>query len=312
MKNSANTNIICFGEALIDFKDEGHLTFQGYEGGSPYNVAIAAARLGGEVGFASQLSTDMFGQALKTYLIKNKVDTTLVQESDAPTTLAFVSEQDGDAHFSFISNGAADTLYNPQPRPKLPASVKFIQFGSKSLLDEPTSSSITDILAMHQDKAVIVFDPNCRPALINDKSEYENKLKKWLELSTIVKVSTQDLEWLYPTQTHERVAKDWLDLGPFAVIVTNGSEGVTLYRKDATPVFADSKAVEVIDTVGAGDTFTGGLMVRLLELTKPLSELSDAEWQETLAFATHAAAMNCTRAGANPPTRSELDVFMKA
>ncbi len=175
-------NIVCFGEALIDFKDEGHLQFKGYEGGSPLNIAIAASRLGGNVGFGTQTSTDMFGQTLKRYLIKNNVDVSLVEESDAPTTLAFVSEIDGDAHFSFISNGAADTLYDPQPRPKLPNSVKFIQFGSNSLLNEPTSSSITDIMALHKGKAIIVFDPNCRPALIENKRDYERSLRKWLEL----------------------------------------------------------------------------------------------------------------------------------
>lgn len=304
-------NIVCFGEALIDFKDEGHLQFKGYEGGSPMNVAIAAARLGPSVGFGTQISTDMFGIALRDYLKKNKVDMSLVESSDAPTTLAFVSEKDGDAHFSFISNGAADTLYNPQPRPQLPESVKFVQFGSKSLLDEPTSSSITDIVAMHQDKAVIVFDPNCRPALVSSKSEYEASLKQWLELSTIVKVSTQDLEWLYPEKDSATVANDWLEFGPFAVIVTNGGEGATLYRKGKTPVFSQSKAVTVVDTVGAGDTFTGGLMTNLLELNKSLDLISDNEWQQALSFAAHAAAFNCTRAGASPPTRQELEAFMK-
>jgi fructokinase len=304
-------NIICFGEALIDFKAEGHLQFKGYEGGSPMNVAIAASRLGTKVGFATQISTDMFGQALKAYLKQNEVDISLLEESDAPTTLAFVSEKDGDAHFSFISNGAADTLYNPQPRPILPTSIKFVQFGSKSLLDEPTSSSITDIVAMHQDKAVIVFDPNCRPALIHDKRHYEKSLKKWLELSTIVKVSTQDLEWLYPSKSSESIANDWLKLGPKAVIVTNGGEGVHLYRKNQKPIFAASKNVKVVDTVGAGDTFTGGIMVSLLELNKALEMLSPDDWKNTLSFAAHAAAFNCTKAGANPPTRKELEAFMK-
>lgn len=304
-------DIICFGEALIDFKEEGHLNFKGYEGGSPMNVAIAASRLGAEVGFINQFSTDMFGQTLKAYLAKNKVDTSFSTESDAPSSLAFVSEQDGDAHFSFMNNGAADTLYNPQPRPTLPDSVKLMQFGSISLLNEPTASAITDVIAAHQQGRTVVHDPNVRPALIHDKNEYKKKLKGWLELSNVVKVSTQDLDWLYPDTASEEIAKSWLELGAEAVIVTNGGEGATLYRKGKDPLFVASKKVEVIDTVGAGDTFTGGLMVKLLELDKVTQDLSDSEWQDALKFAAYAAALNCTRAGANPPNRKELEAFLQ-
>ena len=304
-------DIVCLGEALIDFKAEDHLQVRGYEGGSPLNVAVTAARLGAKVGFATQLSTDMFGQMLRDYMRDNAVDTSFLEESDAPTTLAFVSERDGDAHFSFISNGAADTLYDPRPRPSFPPSVKFVQFGSKSLLDEPTASAITDIVALHQGRAVTVLDPNCRPALVSDKAGYEASLQGWLELATMVKVSTQDAQWLYPETPTAQVAETWLGLGPTVVIVTNGAEGVTLYRSGKKPVFSAAKKVEVVDTVGAGDTFTGGLMARLLERDKDLSELSGDDWTDVLSYAAHAAALTCTRAGANPPTKAELQAFMK-
>ena len=222
--------IVCCGEALIDFKATGPLAFQGYVGGSPLNVAVAASRLGAEVGFISQLSSDMFGDAIRRAMTDNGIDMSLVLQSDAPSTLAFVSELDGDVHFSFLSNGAADTLYDPQPRPQLPASVRLVEFGSISLLFEPTASSIIDIVAAHQDRCTVVFDPNVRPALIHDKDAYLVQLPRWLSLSHLVKVSTQDLKWLYPGQDPVQAAAEWLTHGPQAVIVTQGRQGASLLR----------------------------------------------------------------------------------
>jgi fructokinase len=305
-------DIVSVGETLIDFKQTGHLAFQGFEGGSPMNVAIAAARLNPKVGFVGQVSNDIFGQALRAYLKKNRVNTKYLLEHDAPSTLAFVAEIDGDAHFSFMNYLAADTLYDPRPRPKLPKSVKFLQFGSISLLQEPTSSSIVDLVASHQDRCAIIFDPNVRPALIPDKTEYERKLKTWLSLAHLVKVSTQDLSWLYPNRTAAALAKRWLEFGPEAVIVTSGSKGASLYRKGKATLHASAPKITVVDSVGAGDTFTGAMMVALLDhQAQYFAKLSEKVWQHVLTFATYAAALNCTRAGANPPRRDELVSFMK-
>lgn len=306
-------DILAIGEALIDFKQTTYLGFQGFEGGSPLNVAIAAARLEAKVGFAGQASTDMFGEALRHYLKKNRVDTHYFLEHPAPSTLAFVAEIDGDAHFSFMNNGAADTLYDPHPRPQFPDSLKFMMFGSISLLTEPTASSIVDVVALHQDRCSIVFDPNVRPSLIADKADYEHKLKTWLSLADIIKVSTQDLSWLYPDMTSEQVAEAWLESGAEALIVTNGGKGVSLFRKDHNPLRVAAPQITVVDTVGAGDTFTGAMMLALFERKafKDFAGLSDTAWQEVLSFAAHAAAFNCTQAGANPPTRAELDHFIK-
>jgi fructokinase len=302
-------NIISLGEAVIDFKATGHLLFQGYEGGSPMNVTIAAARLGGEVGFAGQISSDLFGKAIRSYLVANKVDTSYLLEHPAPSTLAFVAEIDGQAHFTFMSNGAANTLYNPQPRPTFPETVRFIQFGSISLLVEPTSSSIVDIIKNHRDKVSIVLDPNVRPSVTPDKNAFMKSLESWISLAHILKISSQDLDWLYPNKPYENAAKKYLGLGAPFVLITDGNKGVTLYRKNQLPLHVSAPKVTVVDTVGAGDTFTGSLMVALLEY--PDLTLSDDEWKKVLSFATHAAAFNCTRAGANPPTKKELQDFMK-
>ncbi|MBS3966290.1 MAG: carbohydrate kinase [Truepera sp.] len=305
--------IVCCGEALIDFKATGPLAFQGYVGGSPLNVAVAASRLGVPVGFVSQLSSDMFGDAIRRAMVENGIDMSLVRQSDAPSTLAFVSELAGDVHFSFLSNGAADTLYDPQPRPQLPASVRLLEFGSISLLCEPTASAITDIVAAHQDRCAVIFDPNVRPALIHDRDVYLAQLPRWLSLSRLVKVSTQDLSWLYPDQEPARAAAEWLTHGPQAVIVTQGWRGVSLLRAGKPTLTVPAPQVEVKDTVGAGDTFTGALMVALLEHdVTDLATIAESDWLAILAFAAAAAAINCTRAGAQPPYRDELVRFMAA
>ena len=298
-------NIVCLGDALIDFKEVGPLTFRGFVGGSPLNVAVAASRLGGRAGFASQVSNDLFGRAIRAYLDENGVDTSFLLESDAPSTLAFVGEVAGEAVFDFIANGSADVLYDPQPRQTFPG-VKMVQFGSISLLQEPAATTLTDTVAQHSE-AMVVFDPNVRPALIPDRDAYEARLKRdWLPVSDLVKVSSQDLRWLYPDTPYEEVARAWLGEGPEAVIVTDGGAGVTLHRRASEPLHVPAPRVEVVDTVGAGDTFTGALMVALLEEPKR----SDAAWRDALAFAAAAAAVNCTRAGADPPTRGELRAFL--
>jgi fructokinase len=310
----ARMKIAILGEALIDFKSNGNLAFQGFIGGSSLNVATATSRLGQSTGFLSQISTDLFGSSLKQHLKDNQIDLSFVLESSAPSTLAFVEERGGQAHFTFLGNGAADTLYDPQPRPVLPESLAFMQFGSISLLTEPTSSSITDIVAQYKDRLTVVLDPNCRPSLTPDLAAYKKKLESWIGLAHLVKVSDQDLGWLEPSKSLEEVARGWLALGPSAVIVTRGENGSVLYRLHQTNLEIQTPKVKVVDTVGAGDTFTAGLMVGLLEhgheRADQLVEHSDQTWLAVMRFAASSAAINCTRAGANPPTRAEVHEFL--
>jgi fructokinase len=308
--------IAILGEALIDFKSTGSLAFQGFIGGSSLNVATATSRLGQATTFLTQISTDLFGTKLVEHMQTNQIDTTFVLESSAPSTLAFVEERGGQAHFTFLGNSAADTLYNPQPRPVLPSSVQFVQFGSISLLTDPTSSSIAEIVANHRERVTVVFDPNCRPALTPDLADYKKKLETWLKIAHLVKVSDQDLNWLEPDKTLDEVGKDWLTKGPKAVIITRGEHGSVLFRAGKPNLEIETPKVTVIDTVGAGDTFTAGLMVGLLEHghehSNQLEALTDETWLAVMRFAAVSAAINCTRAGANPPTRDEVSGFQKS
>ena len=305
-------NIVCFGESLIDFKDTGRLAFQGYVGGSPLNVAVAASRLGADVGFAAQVSHDLFGAYIRRHMQENRIDTRFLLGSEAPSTLAFVEEEGGEAHFSFMANATADTLYDPQPRPEFPESLRLVMFGSISLLQEPAATAIVDTVAKHKRRSLVVFDPNVRPALIESREGYLEQLERWLALAHIVKLSTQDLGWLHPDTAIEDVARAWLEGGPEAVIVTRGDDGVSLFRRDADELTVSAPRVDVADTVGAGDTFTGGLMVRLLEdRVQDVTNVDDDIWRDVLGFAAAAAAINCTRHGAQPPYREELDGFLE-
>ncbi len=307
-------NIAILGEALIDFKSRGDLNFKGFIGGAHLNVATAAARLGQRAAFMGHVSSDAFGTRLLEHLHTNCVDTRFVEISDAPTALAFVQETDGNVHFTFVGNGAATTRYDPQPRPVLPDTVRFIQFGSISLLENPTARTITDIVSMHRASpkhmVTIVFDPNCRPALIPDREAYRLAMREWLALADLVKVSDQDLSWLEPERPTDDVAREWLRLGPRAVIVTRGQHGSVLHRAGRPELLVEAPNVSVCDTVGAGDTFTAALMVKLLdfghEIPAQLSMHRDEVFLEAMRFATQAAAINCTREGCDPPTRAKV------
>ncbi len=314
--------IVCYGEALVDFKATGPLTFQGFVGGSPLNVALAAARLGTPVALAAQVSRDLFGEAIVAHLEANGVDRSLVVRDDAPSTLAFVAEAGGDVDFTFV--GDVHTRYDPQPRPELPGELAFLEFSSVALLHEPAAATILEMIAAHRERCTVIFDPNVRPALIADRAGYVARLATALSLSHLVKVSSQDLRWLYPDTEPLAAAERWLQGSsqasgsqasssqgsPEAIILTQGGDSTVLVRSQGL-LEVPIPQVDIVDTVGAGDTFMGALMVRLIEQghTAGFAALPDAVWRGALAFAAAAAALNCTRPGADPPTRAELRSF---
>lgn len=303
------------GEALIDFTSVGDLRFQGYCGGSPMNAAVAAARLGVSVGFVSQLSTDLFGVRLRRHLETNGVDTRFVLSHPAPTTLAFV-ERDGEVNrYQFLANGTADTLYAPDPPPTLPAETAFLHFGSVSLLAEPAASSFTRLVELHRDRLTVVLDPNVRPTLIGDEDAYRRRCQDWIGASHLLKLSDDDAAYLAAGCDVEEAIDGWLGSGPRAVVLTSASRGARMYARGREAVVVPAFEVAVVDTIGAGDTFTAAITVGLLErgVTDPdgLLQLPAPEWRAVLRFAAAAAAINCTRPGADPPRRDEVADFLE-
>lgn len=304
------------GEALIDFTagEAGALAFLGHEGGSPLNTAVACARLGQPTGFLTQLSTDLFGERLMGFLERNGVDTRFVLRSAAPSTLAFVERTPQTNRYAFYTRGSADATWAPEPLPKLPAECRFLHFGSISLLQEPAATSIAALVSAHAGRCVVVFDPNVRPSLIPDMAAYRARATDWFAMADIVKLSDEDAELLAPGQPVDALAAQCLRAGARAVVVTRGSAGATLWRTGHAPLAVAAPRVEVVDTIGAGDTFTAGLSVALLaqgvEHPARLGELDDAGWRAAMRFAATAAALNCTREGADPPTLAAVEAAL--
>lgn len=310
--------IAIVGESLIDFAATGGLNFAGHEGGAPTNSAIATARLGQPIGMVCQLSTDMFGERLLKHIESNGVDTRWVLRSDAPSTLAFVERTPTTNRYAFYMNGTADTQWNPTTLPVLPESCRFLQFGSISLLHEPAASRIIDLVKAQQGQRIVLFDPNVRLSLIKDLPAFRANVYRWSAYSNLMKFSDEDAAALAPGLSLAEVAASFMasDTGPRAVVITRGGDGATLFRRGKAPLEIVAPKITVADTIGAGDTFDAGLTVGLLEQgveqVTQLDSLPDAQWLAVLRFAAQAAAINCTREGANPPTRAELQVALDA
>jgi len=307
-------HIALAGEALIDFTGSGNMVFQGHCGGSPLNSAVACARLGQPTAYITQLSTDLFGEQLLQHMLVNGVDTRLVQRSDGPSTVAFVERGPQTNRYAFYSRGSADSGWAPDPLPELPESCRFLHFGSISLLQDPAARRITELVEANAGKRVVVFDPNVRLSLIGDLPAYRQRMLKWLSCTDLLKLSDEDVAVLAPGESHADAAAVWLSAGPCAVVITSGGEGAVLYRNVHPPMSIAAPKVDVVDTIGAGDTFTAGLSVALLSQgvtqAAQLADLSDPAWRQVLRFAATAAALNCTREGANPPTLAEVNAAL--
>lgn len=305
------------GEALIDLgamPAAGALAFQGREGGALANSAIAAARLGQPTAFVGQLSTDFFGDRLQAHLQDNGVDMQAVSRDNAPTALAFVERQGTVNRYAFYFEGTAGTRWSPQGMPVLPESCRCLYFGSIALLFEPAATHIMALVRAERGRRVVVFDPNVRPSVIRDLPAFRLLAAQCLRLCDLVKLSDEDASVLFPNLPMAQVAGLCLAQGASAVVVTRGAQGATLYRCDRLPMHVTPPAVALRDTVGAGDTFGAALSVALLEagVEQPgqLAGVSDATWAAVLRFAAMAAALNCTRDGADPPRRGELDAAL--
>ncbi len=305
--------IVSCGEALIDFLPragaEGTSVFLPAAGGSPFNVAIAMARLGAAAGFFGGISNDFFGDMLRKALRDSGVDLSFVANATRPSTLAFVSLVDGSARYAFFDEGSAGRMLTENDLPAFPKTVTAFHFGSFSLAEEPCGSALEALMQREQNDRVMSLDANIRPTLIHNRDGYLARLDRLVEMADIARLSTEDLEWITPGATFEDLAQRWLDRGARLVIITRGSEGATaLTKKHAVSI--PGVPATVVDTVGAGDTFTAGILARLTNLdllTKhAIPRLDRDQLVDVLTFAAKAAAITVSRAGADPPWLREL------
>jgi fructokinase len=305
--------ILCCGEALIDFLPrkgaDGAFVYQPFNGGSIYNTAVALGRLDVPTGFLGGISTDFFGDTLAEGLAASKVDLRYVKRKALHTTLAFVKLVDGHARYSFVDDASAARNFTKKDLPKLPKSVNTIHFGSISLIPEPCGGSYEALLKREHKSRVICIDPNIRASLIGEKKKHLERLFSMISRADILKISDEDVFWISKSKNLKKFAMGWIKRGVKLVAVTKGGEGVEVYAKDFSFVLNVPK-VKVVDTVGAGDTFTAGLLAFLEKagkLTKKnLASLTEATARDAASFAMRAAAITVSRAGANPPWTKDM------
>jgi fructokinase len=305
--------ILCAGEALIDMLPrrtaEGEDAFAPHAGGAVFNTAVALGRLDAEAGYFGGLSTDILGELLVARLADSRVDTHLSIRSHRPTTLAFVRLVDGQARYAFYDEGTAGRMLHPDTLPALPDDVTTLFFGGISLISEPCGTAYEALMTREAAARVTMIDPNVRTSFISDEAAYRARIERMIGKADIVKVSDEDLEWLYgPGHVSDR-AGEVLALGPKLVFITEGRAGARGYTADHE-VRLHAEEVAVVDTVGAGDTFNAGILAELQRaglLSKAeLACLTKGAIEAALSLAIRAAAVTVSRAGANPPWSHEI------
>ena len=307
--------ILCCGEALIDMLPEtmptGSVAFVPHAGGAVYNTAIGLGRLGMSVGLLTGLSSDRFGHILQSGLRASNVDLSHVVVSDRPTTLAFVHLIDGQASYSFFDENSAGRLLQTSDIPRLSDDVTTLFFGGISLAAEPCADTYAEILEQQSADRLVMLDPNIRPDFIEDESRYRTRLDCMIASADIVKISDEDMHWMIPGNVPEETkAGTLLSKGPSMVILTKGTDGATAFLKNGGSVHVEAHSANVVDTVGAGDTFNAGILAALSRsngLTKhALGKMTRETVEDALEYAARAAAVTVSRAGANPPWAHEI------
>ena len=288
------------GEVLIDILPTGPVV-----GGGPANTAKALARLGHEVDFIDGISTDAFGMSARKELERDGVGLSLSMSSDKPTCTATVTlDSHGSASYEFLINGTAtfdfehDWLPDPE---RLKPSV--LHIGTLVTIVEPASTILHEWAIRTAEFAPIVFDPNVRSSVVSDRTTYRAAVEKWVAISSIIKLSDDDISWLYPEESIDEVAKRWIANGASLVVVTRGADGIIGFTEHGFEEVAGAK-VSVVDTVGAGDT-VGAILVEGV-IKHSVNGLQGHVLNAVLHRAAIAAGITVSRAGAQPPRLHEL------
>ncbi|RJO73786.1 carbohydrate kinase [Nocardia panacis] len=304
------------GEALIDMVPTGRADeFQAAPGGSPANVAVGLARSGVPTRMLARLGADLLGRRLRRHLSGNGVDLRYAVGASEPSSLALVDlAPDGSADYDFRLDGACDWQWtDAELADALDGDVRALHTGSLALILPPGADVLQRLVVRARPHATISYDPNCRP-LLEDRADVHSRIETMLPVTDIIKASAEDLHWLYPGRPIQDVLRDWNSRGPALTIVTLGAAGaVALGSPEHGPIQRPGRTVTVVDTVGAGDAFTSGLLAHLHRRDLLGASRRDAlrastsdEIADLLDDAILVAALTCARRGANPPTRTEI------
>jgi len=307
--------INCCGESLIDMISVANAgnesVYAGLTGGAIFNTSIALGRLDVPVGLISGVSTDLFGEKIKKDLTESNVNIKLLIRNEKPTTLAFVDVKNGQANYTFYDENSAGNSIHYSDFPNIPKIANTLCFGGISLCTEPAASAYEKLFIQEIKNKVLFLDPNIRSTFISDEISYRKRLNKMIASSDILKVSDEDLDWIVASGSsiNEKIEK-LHNLGAKLIIVTKGAEGVAAYVKNKKVINLPAQKVNVIDTVGAGDTFNAGFLAKLSKLKllskSNIKNLSSKHISMALEYGIKTASITVSRKGANPPLLSEI------
>ena len=306
--------VTVIGEALIDLvPGDSPLEFTATPGGSPYNVAIGLARLGQDTTLMARLADNAFGRILRGRAVAEGIDLSASAQAEEPTTLAVVSlDTEGQAAYDFYFDGTADWQWTAEETRHAPASTTVLHFGSIASWTSPGAAHVIELARRMRARGdvLVSYDPNIRPSLLADREHARRMVERGIRNAHVAKASAEDLGWLYPGQPWEEVAQHWLQLGAVLVLITAGANGAHAFTATGPPLYRPAPDVRVADTVGAGDSFTAGLLASLIrrqwQAPERLAQCTAEELSAVLDDAITVSAITCERTGASPPTLAEL------
>lgn len=309
------TVFVVLGEALLDLvQPEPGPTYVARPGGGPFNIAVGLRRLGHETALMARLSTGALGTLVRQHALANGLDLRACVDVAEPATLAFASvDAEGRAAYDFYVVGTADWGWTPAELSRLPDRTRYLHTGSLATALLPGADAILDLLraASAEQRCLITFDPNVRPALAGARAAAVERVEAFVGAAHVVKASDEDLAWLYPDDEPAAVAARWWRLGPRLVVVTRGPDGCLAVTPDGTTLARLGRPAQVTDTIGAGDAFMSGLLSGLADagVGRPgdVTALTPGMLTGVLDRAVLIAAMTCERPGADPPTRQQYD-----
>jgi fructokinase len=297
--------ILVSGEVLVDLATHDNKSLAAHLGGGPFNTARTLGRLDVPVAFVGRVSSDAFGRQVRRALTDDGVDSRWVVPTDEPTTLALAElDANGSASYTFYLEGTSVPGLGDADVANLPTAIDALHVGTLALVVEPFATTTEHLVERYAGSALVFADPNVRPLVINDRAAYLARLDRVYRNADIVKVSDADLAWLAPNVPLVDAAHRILKLGPRLVLVTQGGDGQLIVGHG----FADHQPAApctVVDTIGAGDSYSGGVLAWWHDNGRP--DLGNrAAASEASAFGARVAAITCSRAGADPPRRKDL------
>jgi fructokinase len=306
--------LLSCGDALVDFLPvksvDGRDAAVPVAGGSCLNIAVGMARLGAPAGFVGGISTDLFGRIVADHALNSQVNLRYATRSTHQTTLAFVRHVGGEPQYAFYDEATASRNWTYR-RGCIPfGEIEAIHVGSTTLANDQGAA---EALAMIRDAAgstTISFDPNCRPNLVGDKARYVDQMDAFADAADIVRMSDVDFAFLYGGSDYGERAKSLLAAKTSLVVITRGIKGAQAWHREAGPLEVEAPVIDVVDTVGAGDSFQAALLFAFRAIGRirrgALAQMNAGELDRALSFASACAAVTCSRAGADPPRHSDI------